>query len=94
MSADAQGTSTARLPQLLFGQLIPQLKQISDAHTKVSTQGLDRFEINPGRSFLVKQGDRVPMQSRVACHIADFELSLSHQFGQVALNHDMLRKNI
>jgi hypothetical protein len=50
--------------------------------------------IKPRRSLLIEKRDGVAMKTRVTSHITDFELSLPHQSGHMALNHFTLDDNI
>lgn len=64
------------------------------ADIEVFAQGVDSFQIHSRCRLLIQERNGVSMEARVARHVADLELALSHQAGQVTLDQDMLHKKI
>jgi hypothetical protein len=71
-----------------------ELKELPYADIEVFAQGVDSFQIHSRCRLLVQERNGISMEPRIVRHVADLELALSHQAGQVTLDQDMLRKKI
>jgi hypothetical protein len=76
------------------GRVLAKLEQIAHSYLKVAAKSVDGIKINASRCLLVEKRDGVAVESGIASHIADLQLSLPHQSGQVALDQDVLREKI
>lgn len=89
-----EGVGAIRACSLGWRRILKELKELPHGDIEIFAQGVDGLQINPRCSLLVQEGDGVSVKPRVTRHVADLELALSHQSGQVTLDQDMLHKKI
>jgi hypothetical protein len=57
---------------------IDKFKQVANPDLEILAQGIEGVNVHPVSRFLVQEGNRVSVQTRVTRYITDFELSLPH----------------
>jgi hypothetical protein len=71
-------------------RLVDEFKQVANADVKIFAQSIQSFDVHSISSLLIEQGNGVSVKAGITSNVADFELSLAHQTGQVAFDHVVL----